>query len=138
MISISAKSYYAGSMALNSIVSSHIRKSSCPSCGASLAPTAALSCGNVAIDEDGDVQFRGRTVPMTRRERDLASALIRAQGRWLTRGALVDALGIDINDSTISKYVQRLRLKFKAMDPDFDQICCGKGFGTYRWLKHDR
>jgi len=132
MISINAQSYCAENRFVDSLFHGREYHRTCPTCGSGLPDDFGMSLGNVEIDEDGDVRFRGEVMAMTRRERDLACALIRARGRWLTRGMLVEALGIDINDSTISKYIQRLRIKFRAHDPAFDQIICGKGFRTYR------
>lgn len=64
----------------------------------------------------------------------LAEALIRARGRSLTRPALANVIGMDVNDSTVTKYIGRLRDAFCQSDPSFNQIECLKGFGAYRWV----
>jgi len=51
---------------------------------------------------------------------------------------LANVVGMDVNDSTVTKYIGRLRGIFCQLDPGFNQIECLKGFGAYRWVCESR
>lgn len=105
----------------------------CPHCGVDLVRFQPFAYGNVAIDECGDLVFEGQPVALGRSQRSIAEALVRAKGRCLTRGLLASRMESDINDSSVVKYVERLRGSLRAIDPGFDQIEALRGFGAYRW-----
>ena len=105
----------------------------CPHCGCNLDGFDPVEYGNVCIDGASEILFRGRAVPLARTQHIIVEALIRARGRYLTRGLLANMLGGDIYDQAISQYIRRSRSAFLAIDPSFDQIECHRGFGAYRW-----
>ena len=106
----------------------------CPNCGCSLKRFAPFTYGNVGLDERGEITFEGRSIFLLKTQRSLVDALIQARGRGLTRSTLAGILEGEINDSTISKYVERARAAFRKVDPDFNQIESLRGFGAYRWV----
>ena len=63
----------------------------------------------------------------------MVEALIKAQGRGLTRSVLATIAGGEIYDQTVSKYIERVRSSFRRIKPGFDQISSMRGFGAYRW-----
>ena len=107
----------------------------CPNCGCDLDPLRPLEWGNIAITERDEIVFQGKRVDLTRCQHRLVESLVRARGRSLTRGVLAERVGGDIDDSTIKKYVERVRHSFRAIDPAFDQLVAVHGFGAYRWAQ---
>jgi hypothetical protein len=105
----------------------------CPNCAFNLRQVGSLVYGNVMIDEKGEILYGGQIVPLSKGLHKIAEALIRARGRRLSRGFLVEALDVDVYDLTITKYIQRLRDIFRTIDPSFDQIVSARGFGAYQW-----
>lgn len=107
----------------------------CPNCGHDLVPHAPLKLGNIAITERDEIVFEGQQLSLTRCQHRIVDSLVRARGRSLTRGILAERVGGDVNDSTIVKYIERVRLSFRAVDPAFDQVVAVRGFGAYRWAE---
>jgi len=105
----------------------------CPSCGCQLKGFEPITLGNVSIDGLGQIVFEGAILTLPPTQHILVDALVRARGRGLTRATLANLIGPDLNDSSIPKYVERLRDSFRQTDPNFDQIECLRGFGAYRW-----
>ncbi|MCA0977161.1 hypothetical protein LCM19_02150 [Qipengyuania flava] len=93
--------------------------------------------GNIAIDRRGDLSFEGHHLQLPRSQYLIVEALVKAQGRGLTRSVLATIVGGDIYDQTVSKYIERVRSNFREMKPDFDQISSMRGFGAYRWDYRD-
>jgi DNA-binding response OmpR family regulator len=106
----------------------------CPNCGVQLKDFDALSFGNVTIDEPGRLAYNADPVYLPPTQFILADALVRARGRSVTRSMLANLLSSEINDSSVTKYINRLREAFRTFDPHFDQIECVKGFSAYRWI----
>lgn len=107
----------------------------CPNCGCDLIPHAPLKLGNIAISDCDEIVFEGRPIALTRGQHRIVESLVRARGRSLTRGVLAERIGGDVNDSTIVKYVERIRQSFRRVDPSFDQLAAVHGFGAYRWVE---
>ena len=105
----------------------------CPHCGCHLRTTKAIEYGNIVIAGDGEVAFEDRPVALQRRLHDIVVALVRAEGRALTRSQLAFGLSDDTSDEAIVKAVERLRRHFRQLRPGFDQIETVRGFGAYRW-----
>lgn len=113
----------------------------CPNCGIALRKYEDFHFGNVSIDKRSEIVFKGREVPISPQSRMVAEALIRAEGRVLTRSVLLDITGVDGGEDgadirTIDVYVKRARNAFKEIDPNFDQIIAMRGLG-YRWEKRE-
>lgn len=104
----------------------------CPHCGFNLASCTPVAFGNVAIDQTGLILFEGSPVKLSRCAYQVVEALIRAQGRGVTRSVLANRQG-DVDDATINKYVERARASFLRQHPTFDQIVSLRGFGAYKW-----
>lgn len=108
-------------------------KQICPSCGCHLQQFESFAFGNVTIDDCGKLIFEGQHLDLPKCQYLIVDALVRAKGRGLTRSVLANAIGNDINDETISKYIQRVRSSFQTVEPAFCQIVSLNGFGAYRW-----
>lgn len=119
-----------GNRARGNIVSRH----HCPNCGVQLKDFDAISFGNVTIDEPGKLAYNADPVYLPPTQFILVDALVRARGRSVTRSMLANLLSSEINDSSVTKYINRLREAFRSFDPNFDQIECVKGFSAYRWM----
>jgi DNA-binding response OmpR family regulator len=82
-------------------------------------PGGLLRHADLEVDPSRRVARRGeRPLDLTAVEFDLLHALVRADGRVLTRNLLIDAVrrgeaGEDIRDRTIDVYVRRLRSKLE-------------------------
>jgi DNA-binding response OmpR family regulator len=72
---------------------------------------------------------------LTRCQYCIVDSLVRAKGTSLARAILADRVGGDVNDSTIVKYVERVRQSFRTVYLDFDQIVAVRGFGACRWAE---
>ena len=107
----------------------------CPNCGYDLVADRPVSFGNIAITERDEIVFEGRTLHLSRCQRRVVDALVRARGRGVTRSVLAERVGGDLNDNSIVKYVERVRQSFRAVDPAFDQVIALRGFGAYRWCE---
>jgi DNA-binding response OmpR family regulator len=105
----------------------------CPNCGCDLASREPVELGNIALTEKDEIVFQGRRLDLSRCQFRIVESLVRARGRSLTRGVLAQRVGGDVNDSTIVKYVERVRHSFRAVEPAFDQLVAVHGFGAYRW-----
>ena len=106
-----------------------------------------LSPGGRDIIEIGDlwvnrharvVKWRGERIPQpTITEWRILMHLISHPGYVRSREQLVIVTGLDeVNDRTIDSHVKRLRVKFKAVDPDFCQIETIYGDG-YKWARRE-
>lgn len=105
----------------------------CPNCGCSLKQFEPVTFGNVEIDTRGNIVFLGQEVLMSKTQRLVAEALIRARGRRLSIGVLASILGGEIEDKSVVQYIQRTRAAFREIDPGFDQIEVDYGASCYRW-----
>lgn len=114
----------------------------CPNCGIALRKYEDFHFGNVSIDHRSEIVLDGQEVPIAPQPRMVAEALIRAEGRTLTRSVLLEIAGVEdrigggegVDIRTIDVYVKRARWAFKAIDPNFGQIKMMRGLG-YRWEK---
>ncbi|MES2787929.1 MAG: hypothetical protein V4684_20840 [Pseudomonadota bacterium] len=109
----------------------------CPNCGCYLQSFAPVRFGNIACLEPGSVLYEERSINLPKCQYLVVEALVKARGRGLTRSALANCVGTDINNETISKYIERLRVRFRTLDPHFDQIRVLQGFGAYSWVFKD-
>jgi hypothetical protein len=107
--------------------------SHCPNCGCQLRAFEPIRFGNVLVESRSEIVFNGRVLALARTQHGIVDALVRARGRYLSREALVGALGSDVYDQAICQYIKRARAAFLAIDPGFDQIESLRGFGAYRW-----
>ncbi|ARJ65152.1 response regulator [Magnetospirillum sp. ME-1] len=103
---------------------------------------AALRLGKLALDADSRrAQWRGRPVDLTVTEFAMVQALAAKAGRDISYRELYDAgrgkgfhggAGEDGYRTNVRAAIKRIREKFKAVDPDFEQIGNYPGFG-YVW-----
>lgn len=109
------------------------------------APT--LKIGDLdLLQEDCRAQWRGKPVDLTLTEFKIINMLATRAGRDvsyreiydLARGAGFIAGYGDVGyRSNVRAFIKRIRQKFRAIDPDFEQVENYPGFG-YRWLEpHD-
>ncbi len=62
----------------------------------------------------------------------IVHALAKNPGHVKNRQQLMDAANVVLDDNTITSHIKRLRRKFQAIDPQFDQVETMYGMG-YRW-----
>ncbi|WP_422110938.1 winged helix-turn-helix domain-containing protein [Erythrobacter longus] len=105
----------------------------CPHCGGDLTGCENLSYGNIVLEDIDKIFFEGVRVNLTKNQRIIIDALVRAKGRLITRSALASAIGGDVFDNTVSVNIGRTRMKFRSINPRFDQLQVARGFGAYRW-----
>jgi two-component system, OmpR family, response regulator len=78
------------------------------------------------------VSWRSQPVDLTVTEFWIIHSLIRHPGHVRTRPQLMDDANVLVDDQTITSHVKRIRRKFLAVDPGFDQLDTVYGAG-YRW-----
>ena len=100
------------------------------------APAASedvLTRGLLTLDAKRlTAQWNGRRVDLTLTEFWMVHALARFPGHVKDRDSLMRDASIVVDDSTITSHVKRIRRKFQAVDPAFEQIATVYGMG-YRW-----
>ena len=105
----------------------------CPHCGGRLVDFAQLTFGNIELRSVDETLFEGVRIHLTKNQYVIVDALVRAQGRLVTRSLLAMAMGRDVYDNTVTANIKRTRDRFCAVSPDFDQLQVVRGFGAYRW-----
>jgi two-component system OmpR family response regulator len=78
------------------------------------------------------VGWQGQPVPLTVTELWILHALAERPGHVRSRGQLMEAAGIYVDQATVTSHIKRMRQKFLAIDPSFDAIEAVYGAG-YRW-----
>ena len=92
-----------------------------------------LEQGNLRLSvERMEVQWAGKTVPLTVTELWIVHSLARRPGSVRSRQQLMDDANILVDDQTITSHVKRIRRKFKECDESFDRLDTVYGAG-YRW-----
>ena len=71
-------------------------------------------------------------VDLTVTEFWIVHALAKRPGHVKSRGQLMEAAQVVLDDSTITSHIKRIRRKFQALDREFDAIGTAYGMG-YRW-----
>ena len=104
----------------------------CPHCGYSLKASEPFEYGNVRINEAGEIVYHGQVLPLYPSSRMLVGAIIRSQGRPLTRDALLNIIDCNGSDRSIDTYFARARAIFRNIDPSFNQIKAMRDTG-YKW-----
>lgn len=79
-----------------------------------------------------EVHWNGEKIPLTVTEFWVIHSLVRHPGHVRTRQQLMDDANVLVDDQTITSHVKRIRKKFTAVDPEFDQLDTVYGAG-YRW-----
>ncbi len=96
-------------------------------------PEQAYRTGELTLDQDRmRTEWRDHEIKLTVTEFWLVWELARRPEYVKTRGQLMAAANILVDDATITSHVKRIRHKFKQTDPDFDAIEAVFGIG-YRW-----
>ena len=78
------------------------------------------------------VAWREADVALTVTEFWMVHALVRYPGHVKSRDQLMREAQIVVDDATVTSHVKRIRRKFEALDPAFDEIETMHGAG-YRW-----
>lgn len=78
------------------------------------------------------VSWRGEPVPLTVTEFWIVHALVRHPGHVKNREQLMREAQVVVDDATVTSHIKRIRRKFQALDPAFDEIDTVHGAG-YRW-----
>mgnify|MGYP002063488067 FL=1 len=80
-----------------------------------------------------EVSWKDTAVPLTVTAFWILHSLIRHPGHVRTRAQLMDDANVLVDDQTITSHIKRIRRKFVAVDPSFDQLDTVYGAG-YRWI----
>ncbi|AKS41623.1 proteobacterial dedicated sortase system response regulator [Wenzhouxiangella marina] len=97
------------------------------------APDRRLEQGALVLDPDAlTVHWQGQGVALTVTEFWMVHALARHPGHVKSRGQLMDAASLVVDDTTITSHIKRIRRKFQLVDPDFEALGTVHGAG-YRW-----
>lgn len=92
-----------------------------------------IRVGAVELEpETLQVRWQGRPVALTVTEFWMVHCLIERPGHVKTRGQLMEAASLLVDEATITSHVKRIRRKFEADDPDFRALETVHGAG-YRW-----
>lgn len=78
------------------------------------------------------VAWQNQLLELTLTEYWIVHALAQHPGQIKSREQLMQAAQVVQDDHTITTHIKRIRRKFKALDPDFNQINTAYGLG-YRW-----
>ena len=78
------------------------------------------------------ITWNGEDVPLTVTEFWMVHAMVRYPGHVKSRDQLMREAQIVVDDATITSHIKRIRRKFQAVDPAFDDIDTVHGAG-YRW-----
>ena len=97
----------------------------------------ARAVGALAYDvERLEASWRGEPVALTVTEFRLVACLAERPGQVRSRGQLMAAADLVLDDRTITAHVKRIRRKFEAIDPGFSALATVYGLG-YRWIARD-
>ncbi len=92
-----------------------------------------LERGSLVLDlKRFSVSWGGRPVSLTLTEFWMVHALAMYPGHVKNREQLMREAQLVVDDSTVTSHIKRIRRKFLAVDPAFDQIDTAYGMG-YRW-----
>ncbi len=92
-----------------------------------------LTRGELMIDAARlHASWRSQPLGLTLTEFWILHALAKNPGHVKNRQQLMDAANVVLDDNTITSHIKRIRRKFQAIDPGFDQIETMYGMG-YRW-----
>ena len=98
------------------------------------APDAARRVGELALDAERlEASWRGAPVPLTVTEFRLVACLAERPGQVRSRGQLMAAADLVLDDRTVTAHVKRIRRKFEALDSRFEALGTVYGLG-YRWV----
>jgi two-component system OmpR family response regulator len=93
----------------------------------------ALERGPLRLDlKRLSASWAGKPVDLTLTEFWMIHALVKFPGHVKSRDQLMSEAKLVVDDGTITSHVKRIRKKFGAVDPAFDQIDTVYGMG-YRW-----
>lgn len=101
------------------------------------APTSSqdeIVRGKLRLNMDRmQAYWNDQLVDLTVTELWMVHSLAKQTGHVKNRQQLMDAANVVLDDNTITSHIKRIRKKFVAIDPDFDEIQTAYGMG-YRWL----
>ena len=103
--------------------------------GAAAADRSQISLGNIHVDFDQRLvrTAQGNSIPLTRAEFDIFTALINANGRVLSRAVLLDAISTapdhDTGERTVDALVSKIRRKLSDVEDSDKAIVTVHGFG---------
>lgn len=93
----------------------------------------ALQVGPCRLEPDSlQIYWNDLAVDLTVTELWLVHSLLQRPGQVKSRGQLMEAANLVVDDSAITSHIKRIRRKFEQVQPDFDQLETVHGAG-YRW-----
>jgi two-component system OmpR family response regulator len=97
-----------------------------------------LRVGGVELEpETMAVRWNGEPVPLTVTEFWMLHCLLERPGHVKSRGRLMEAANLLVDESTVTSHIKRIRRKFEDIDPDFASLETVYGAG-YRWRPRNR
>lgn len=102
------------------------------------APREAASvvrCGSLLLDPEAlRASWRDRPIGLTVTEFWMVHCLAIRPGHVRSRGQLMQAANLVVDDTTITSHIKRIRRKLEAADPTFSALETVHGAG-YRWIE---
>lgn len=89
----------------------------CPHCGFDLERDEPVDRAGIAIDPFGICQFHGQPLRLTRSERQILFAIVKADGAILSRAVLAERVGYEGDHNVVDVFLTRIRNKMKPIAP---------------------
>ena len=91
----------------------------CPCCGYDVANDEPITRPEISMKPYGDCYFHGQPIRLTAAERAVIWALLKADGRPLSRATIAERVGYEGEDfNTIDVYMSRIRAKLRRVSPE--------------------
>lgn len=99
---------------------------------------APIRVGSIELEPDTmQVRWKDRAVALTVTEFWMVHGLLERPGHVKSRGQLMEAASLLVDETTVTSHIKRIRRKFEAIDERFDRLETVHGAG-YRWQPPDR
>lgn len=106
--------------------------SHCPHCGLSTKLEAPVTRGRIHLDEQNIVHVDGKRASISGHSKTILVAMIRANGRVLTRDHIVAILDSDVEYRTVDVHIRRLRVALERAAPGLaNYLATEVGMGYY-------
>jgi DNA-binding response OmpR family regulator len=89
----------------------------CPHCGYDLIQDEPIERPEISMQPYGDCRFHGHTVDLTRAERAILWALLKADGKPVPKTILNERCGYEGDNNVAEVLLHRIRKKMRAAHP---------------------
>ena len=104
----------------------------CRVCGANMTADEPVERDGLSVDPAGPVIWHGAPVRLTRAELIVLHSLVTEATRPVTRGALMERIGSDVDTNVIEMLVTRIKKKLRTVGPE-PLLTSVWGSGAYTW-----